>query len=165
MDIEEMINTGQLNWFLIIVGAIVLSYMLKGAADGFIRTVFEAFSVLAAAAAASFTAPYINNILKTEAPLFSFLAAYMAFWLLLKYVCAALDLISKLPVINELNKAAGVFAGLLRGIFMVWILFIVVTVFQATAWGGAAIEQIERSRLLERLYDGNLLLKLAKVFF
>lgn len=158
-------NAEQINWLLVIVGAIALYYTVKGGADGFIRTVFEMFSVLAAALAASLAAPYINSVLKTGAPLFSFLIGYAVFWLVLKYVCAALDLISKLPIINELNKAAGILAGLFRGIFMIWLLFIVITVFREASWGTAALEMIGESRLLTKLYDGNLILRLAKVFF
>lgn len=158
-------NTEQINWLLILAGIIAVYYTAKGGSDGFIRTIFEMFSVLAAALAAALAAPYINSILKIEAPLFSFLIGYVVFWLGLKYACAALDLISKLPIINELNKAAGVLTGLFRGIFMIWILLIVITVFQNTTWGQAAMEMVAQSSILEKLYDSNLILRLAKVFF
>ena len=110
-------------------------------------------------------APYINTVLKSDAPLFAFLIGYFVCWLALKYVCAALDIISRLPIINELNKAAGLLAGLFRGIIMVWILFIIITVFRETTWGGTALELIADSDILETIYQSNLILKLAKVFF
>lgn len=165
MEIEQVFDISKVNWLLVIAVAIVLCYALKGAADGFIRTVFAMFSALAAAIAAAFAAPYMNGMLKTGAPLFSFLVSYVAFWLLLKYACEALDLISKLPVIHELNKTAGILVGLLRGIFMVWLLFIVITVFRKTALGSEAMGLIGESRILEELYKNNLILTLSKVFF
>lgn len=165
LDLGRNLDVEQLNWLMVAVIIIIAGYMIKGGADGFIKTVFEMFSVLAAAAAASFMAPYINTVLKSDAPLFAFLIGYFVCWLVLKYACAALDIISRLPIINELNKAAGLFAGLFRGIIMVWILFIIITVFRETAWGNMALGLIEDSHILKTLYQSNLILKLAKVFF
>lgn len=171
MNAEQIMNAGknfaagQLNWLLIITIGIILFYMIKGGAEGFIRTVFEMFSVLVAAAAASFLAPYINKILKVDAPLFSFLIGYFIVWLVLKYTCVVLDIMAKLPIINEFNKATGILAGLVRGVFMVWILFIIITVFRETQMGGNAMEMIMENRILEQLYQGNLIYKLARLFF
>lgn len=158
-------NAEQINILLIVVALIVLCYTVKGASDGFVVTVFEMFSVLVAAAAASMLAPYVNSMLKKDIPLMAFLIAYLVLWLTLKYVCAALDLISKLPIINELNKAAGILAGLFRGIIMVWILFIVITVFRFTDWGAMALEMVKGNQILLKLYQSNLILKLANAFF
>lgn len=160
-----MINTEEINVLFVLAAGIALFYTAKGGKDGFIRTVFEMFSVLAAAVAAAFAAPYINELLKTGAPLFAFLIGYVVFRLLLKYVCAALDLISRLPVINELNKAAGLLAGLFRGIFLIWILFIGITVFRETSWGSAGMAMIEENQMLGKLYSSNLILWLAEMFF
>lgn len=161
----EILDIGQMNWLLLLVLVILLFYTVKGSSDGFVLTLFEMFSVLAAATAASVVAPYINGMLKKEAPLLAFLAAFLLFWLALRVVCTALNLISKLPIINELNKAAGILAGLFRGIMTVWILFIVITVFRTTSWGIAALELIEQNRLLKELYQSNLILRLSSVFF
>lgn len=165
METEMLLKIENLNWLLAAVIIILIGYVIKGASDGFVKTVFEMFSVLAAALAASVLAPYINMLIKKEVPLFSFLIGYIVCWLALKYICMTLDLISRLPLINELNKAAGVLAGLFRGIVIVWILFIVITVFRETAWGSTAFALIKESQLLERLYEGNLILKLAGAFF
>lgn len=158
-------NAEQINILFVVAAIMILCYTVKGASDGFVVTVFEMFSVLVAAVAASILAPYVNSMLKKDIPLMAFLIAYLVLWLALKYVCAALDLISKLPIINELNKAAGILAGLFRGIFMVWILFIVITVFRFTEWGAAALEMVKANRILGELYQSNLILKLAEAFF
>lgn len=165
LELGKNLDAGQLNWLLIAVIIIIAGYVIKGGADGFVKTVFEMFAVIVAAIAAAFLAPYIDTVLNKEAPLFSFLLGYFVCWFALKYACMALDIISRLPIINELNKAAGLLAGLLRGIIMVWILFIIITVFRETVWGGIALGMIEDSHILRSVYQSNLILKLAKVFF
>ena len=171
MNLEQILNQGknldftQLNWALVVVVILIAGYTIKGGSEGLIRTIFEMFSVLVAAAAASFAAPYLDNLLKIKAPLFSFLIGYLIFWLALKYVCEALDILSKLPIINELNKITGLFLGFIRGVFVVWILFIIITAFGEMEWGNTVMNMIKESRLLNQLYQKNLLLKLAKFFF
>ncbi len=157
-------NIEELNWLLVAVIVILLYYVIKGITDGFVRTIYEMFSVVIVAAAAAFCAPYISEILHIEVTQASFLTGYIILWLALKLLCNALDIISKLPILNALNKAAGVLVGLFRGILMVWLLFILITVFEETTWGSAAMEMLKQSRILQRLYDANLILRLLKIF-
>lgn len=74
-------------------------------------------------------------------------------------LCEALDIISKLPLINGLNKTAGLFAGLLQGIVIVWIGCIALTVLSGTKLGEAVFNLINGSTFLSLIYDNNLFLK------
>lgn len=73
----------------------------------------------------------------------------------------ALDIISKLPIINGLNKTAGLLAGLLQGIAIVWIGCLLLTILSSTKWGKVIFELIESSQFLSIIYNNNLLLKLV----
>jgi len=75
-------------------------------------------------------------------------------------LCCALDLFTKLPVLNELNHAAGVFGGILRGLLILWVLGVVVTFFGGTGLGQKILAEIAASRILSTIYNTNLLLKL-----
>ena len=87
----------------------------------------------------------------------------------LALLCETMDIISKLPLINGLNKTAGLLAGLLHGIVVVWIGCIFLTVLSSTQWGKSLFELINSSAFLSTVYNNNLLLKfimnLGKILF
>ena len=55
----------------------------------------------------------------------------------------------QLPVLNALNRGGGLLAGLVRGVFMVWILLIIATPFVAAAPGGILATSLRQSTLLD----------------
>lgn len=54
------------------------------------------------------------------------LILYIAIRIILKFVTALANLVSKLPIINQFNKAGGLIYGILRGLLIVYILLLVV---------------------------------------
>lgn len=84
----------------------------------------------------------------------TFVILFVGLWVL----SIALNIISKLPILNQLNKLAGLLVGGLQGVVVVWILFILITVFSGTELGGSAFVQIKDSAILSFLYDENILL-------
>lgn len=89
--------------------------------------------------------------------------------IILGIISKALDIISKLPIINGLNKTAGLLAGLLHGIVIAWIGFIILTMFSSTNIGKTMFLLINESKFLTLLYDNNLLLRyitdIGKILF
>lgn len=69
-----------------------------------------------------------------------------------------LDLISNLPIINGLNRAAGLFVGFLHGIIVVWIGFVILTMFGNSQIGQIFFEQVNESEILSLLYNHNLIM-------
>lgn len=87
----------------------------------------------------------------------------LVFCLVLSFLLAkVLDLIGSLPVIGELNHALGGVAGLLKGIFLVWLIFSFIKIGIATDTGAMLYEQIQTSPLLLWLYKNNPFLKIIK---
>ena len=76
----------------------------------------------------------------------------------LRALCFLLDYFSKLPLIKDVNKIAGCGLGLMEGIIVVWVFFVLVTIFATTAWGGWCFERIADSSILSALYTYNLFL-------
>lgn len=76
-------------------------------------------------------------------------------------IAHALNLIARLPVIRGFNHLAGIVIGGLRGILVVWIVLLVMTIFCNTSWGAQCMAMIEQDIFLSTLYDGNLF---AQVF-
>lgn len=99
----------------------------------------------------------------------AFIITYLIVTILLFTVCIALNIISKLPIINGLNKTAGLLVGLFEGLLVIWMLCIVLTAFSSTETAQKLFEMIKESQFLSCLYDNNLLIRfitnMAKVLF
>lgn len=103
---------------------------------------------------------YINNYLAgVIVNALSFVITFFVIMAFLWALCIALDLISKLPLLNGVNKTAGLLAGLLHGLVIVWVFFLIITVFGGTKIGQQALEMIGESEILSFIYNNNLLLK------
>ena len=75
-------------------------------------------------------------------------------------LCFLLDILSKLPVIHQLNTLAGAAFGALEGLMIVWIFFIILTMFASTAFGQNVFAMISESEMLGYLYDHNFISKI-----
>lgn len=78
----------------------------------------------------------------------------------LAVLCFVLDIISKLPVLHQINTLAGVALGALEGLVILWIFFIVITMLGSTAFGQNCMAMISESKILSFLYDSNVLSKI-----
>ena len=106
----------------------------------------------------SYITTHVTDIaVKSLAFIITFAVVFVALWVL----SIALNIISKLPILNQLNKLAGLLVGGLQGVIIVWILFILVTVFSGTELGSSAFEQIENNMILSFLYDKNILINIV----
>ena len=72
----------------------------------------------------------------------------------------ALNIISKLPVLKELNNLGGGIAGLFHGLVIVWLIFTLMAVFIDKPLVQAGMEQIEKNMFLTMLYKSNIIAKI-----
>jgi len=77
----------------------------------------------------------------------------------LAILCFVLDLLSKLPVLHQINTFAGIAMGALEGLVILWIVFIVITMLGSTTFGQNCMAMINESKILSFLYNSNLLSK------
>lgn len=75
-------------------------------------------------------------------------------------LCFVLDLLSKLPVLHQINTLAGIAMGALEGLVILWIVFIVITMLGSTDFGQTCMAMISESKILSFLYDSNVLSKI-----
>ena len=87
----------------------------------------------------------------------SFVIVYLILYIALKILEKVLDLISRLPVLNGLNRLGGGAAGLLKGLIAVWILFAVMTMFISNPLAREGIRQINENVFLSILYKYNII--------
>ena len=113
---------------------------------------------------------YVSNLLAVFlVNIGMFLLLYMIVKILLNIIARTLDLIGNLPIISGLNSTAGLLVGLVHGIMMVWIGFIVITLFVNDEYGLYLFSLINESKTLSTIYNNNLILMvltdISKVLF
>lgn len=80
--------------------------------------------------------------------------------LILRIIISLLDIISRLPLVHEMNKLLGSVVGFVEGIFVIWILCLFVTVFSGTNVGEMIMSAISSNSILNYIYNTNILMKL-----
>lgn len=85
----------------------------------------------------------------------SFIVSFIVISLLLKVLFKILNLISKLPIINGLNRLLGGIMGGMQGFFIVWTILFLVTLFYMSPIGQISLIYINESTFLIYLYECN----------
>lgn len=114
----------------------------------------EAYRVLGVETFTEYISGYLAN---SVINILGFLILFAVVFAVLHIVTAWLDLVARLPILSGINKLAGAALGTLEGLFLLWILCLLVTVFAGTTIGMQLIRQIESSVWLSYIYDHNLL--------
>ena len=100
----------------------------------------------------SYLATLILNII-------SYVVTFILVSVILRLAIKALDVMAKLPIIHGINQFLGLFLGLLQGVLVVWLIFLVITIFSSTSAGRQLLLMVSESPILTFIYDSNLLLK------
>lgn len=74
-----------------------------------------------------------------------------------------LNIISKLPVINELNRMVGGIVGIFQGLVIVWLIFTLMMVFIEKPFIQEGMRQIEENAFLRILYKSNIIAKIIGI--
>jgi uncharacterized membrane protein required for colicin V production len=85
----------------------------------------------------------------------SFTAIFIILSIVLAILVSILDIISKLPVLNALNKSGGLVIGIIRGLAFIWIACIILTVFCGTEIGKQCMDAVKGNVFLAYIYDHN----------
>lgn len=75
-----------------------------------------------------------------------------------------LKVVEKLPLIGGVNRTLGIFAGLVKGLFIIWLAFAIIAMAGTTETGIALISYIYESPLLVLIYENNLILTILIAF-
>lgn len=92
------------------------------------------------------------------------LAAFIVGVVALFVIARLLNLVSKLPVIREVNHFLGVLAGLMLGLVVIWIFLYLVAIFCTSPFGILMTDYIQRSVILTWFYNNNLILYLIMMY-
>lgn len=79
-------------------------------------------------------------------------------------ISVVLKVVEKLPIIGGINRTLGIAAGLIKGIFIIWLGFAIIAMAGTTETGTALISYIYESPLLIWAYENNFVLTLLMSF-
>lgn len=85
------------------------------------------------------------------------LLSFVLILILLLILIHCLDVIAKLPVLRNINRVGGLAIGLVEGLTVVWIFFLVIVLCQGTEFGRNMMDAIEQNMFLKTLYDNNVI--------
>lgn len=85
------------------------------------------------------------------------LILYIVIRLLLKFVTALANIISKLPILNQLNRLGGIIYGVLRGILMVYIILLIINVSGEIKPQNKAYEAVQGAYVGKIMSENNIL--------
>ena len=88
----------------------------------------------------------------------AFLLTFLIVTIVLRTIIYMLGLISDLPVIGGLNRLAGGALGMAKGIIIIWVIFVIVTLMYDTSLGAMCLQNIEDNQILKFIYDNNILM-------
>ena len=110
----------------------------------------------------SYIAGFLANICIN---IISVLLVFVVVWLAVKFVLKALNLISKLPVLNFFNRACGFLVGLLNGLCVAWLICFVLTFFQCNSAFDFFFDALNLTHVALPLYENNILMYFILTIF
>lgn len=110
----------------------------------------------------SYIAGFLANICIN---IISVLLVFIVVWLAVKFVLKALNLISKLPVLNFFNRACGFLVGLLKGLCVTWLICFVLTFFQCNSAFDFFFDALNLTHVALPLYENNILMYFILTIF
>lgn len=101
-----------------------------------------------------------NYILKA----LTFFILFVVIYIVLSIIIKVFDFVSKLPLLNTVNRAGGLAVGAAQGLIIVWIGCLVITAFGDKAWAQEAFRQVNDNKLLTFIYENNPIIFLVTKF-
>ena len=121
----------------------------------------EAYAALGAETFGEYIGAYVAKVI---ADVVAFLVTFIAVFIIIRVVLGMLKIVDKIPLVGGTNRLLGGAIGAGMGIFIIWILFIVITLLYNTPLGVACLEDIAESEILTKLYDSNILMNYITKF-
>lgn len=89
-----------------------------------------------------------------------FILVFIILVQVVKVILSAVKLLSKLPLINGMNKFLGTVLGIIEGVLLVWVAFIVITRYDVLGKSTEMIDLLNENTFTMYLYKFNFLARL-----
>lgn len=118
----------------------------------------ESYDVLAVSGFHDYIGAYLANMIINA---LAYLLSFLLVWTAIRAILLALDVVTKLPLLHGINRLAGGVLGLVYGIVLVWIAFLLVTILCNGDLGRQFFSLISENPFLLFLYNQNVIMKIV----
>lgn len=93
----------------------------------------------------------------------TFVISFLVVFILLRIIFGFVSVLAKLPVLKQINGAAGAVAGFIMGLAVIWLAFAVLTIFGSSALSKSVFEAVNDNAILSFIYDKNFIMKYVRI--
>ena len=116
----------------------------------------ESYDLLHVSGFHEYIGTYIANLIINT---LAYLLSFVIVWALMRAVLLVLDVVTMLPLLKGLNQIAGGALGIVYGVALIWIAFLLVTILCNGELGRGFFALINENPFLLFLYNQNLIMK------
>ncbi len=122
----------------------------------------EGYDYLMVDSFTGYISSYLSNIIVNG---ISYVVSFIIIYLLLHLLAFAINSVAQLPGLRIINRLGGGLVGLLKGVLVIWIVFLVLTILYNTEIGEQALQMIDRDFVLSFLYENDILIDIVLNIF
>lgn len=117
----------------------------------------ENYQLFDVTAIQEYVAAYIAKTIISSA---SYIISFIIVSIALRMLMTTLDILTRLPVLKEINQTVGAVLGFGEGLLIVWLLFVAAEIFSTTTFGISVQTQINGNPILKFISDYNIIWQL-----
>lgn len=118
----------------------------------------ESYDLLAVSGFHDYVGAYLAGLIINA---LAYLLSFVIVWTTIRAILLALDVVTMLPILHGINKLAGGALGLVYGVALVWIAFLLVTILCNGDLGRQFFALISDNPFLLFLYNQNVIMKIV----
>lgn len=141
-----------------VAALIVIVSMIDGWRRGLLLKLYGLVKLIAVIILTVVLTPLIYKVMPLESGFREGVSALLALFvavIVMILVSRALKLIDNIPVLNTVNRLCGVVIGLVFGILIVWILFVLISTLTEIDWCRKITEYVYQSPILKLIVRWN----------
>ena len=118
----------------------------------------EAYELLGVSGFHEYVGAYLADMILNA---LAYLLTFVIVWTVLRAILLALDIVTMLPLLHGINQLAGGILGLIIGVVLVWIAFLLVTILCNGELGREFFRLISENQFLLFFYNQNVIMKIV----
>ena len=93
----------------------------------------------------------------------TFVVSFVVVFILLRIIFGFVSVLAKLPVLKQINGAAGAVAVFIMGLAFIWLAFAILTIFGSSTLSKSVFEAVNDNAILSFIYDKNFIMKYVRI--
>ena len=109
----------------------------------------------------NFTDYLVGFVVSMLVNIIAFFVTMLLAWLVIRGIIAALDLCARIPFLYSANRLGGLVVGLAEGLFFIWLLLLIISMFSCTVTGAKILGMVSEYTALAPILEWNIFLRIV----